>query len=253
LKKINQILQKWPPGTVITTNWLEKQGVYRQLVDNYKNSGWLEPIGPGAYKRKGDTVEWPGGLYALQTLQDIQVHVGGKTALELHGYGHYIRMGNNRLVVVWKTPDVRLPSWFVNYDWSARLEIRSATLFGDNVNELTKRKVENIELTVSSAEQSILEYLHDVPKHEGIDEANYIMEGLSSLRPSVLQKLLEGCKSVKVKRLFLYMAEHHNHAWFKRLDQSSIDLGSGKREIVKGGILDKKYKIVVPNLSREER
>jgi hypothetical protein len=49
------------------------------------------------------------------------------------------------------------------------------------------------------------------------------------------------------------MAEHHNHAWFKRLDQSSIDLGSGKREIVKGGILDKKYKIVVPNLSREER
>jgi hypothetical protein len=162
-------------------------------------------------------------------------------------------MGNTRQVILWKTPDVRLPSWFVNYDWSAQLEIRSATLFGDDVKELTQRKVYNIELTISSAEQSILEYLYDVPKYEGIDEANYIMEGLSSLRPSVLQKLLEVCKSIKVKRLFLYMAEHHNHAWFKRLDRSTIDLGSGKREIVKGGTLDKKYKIVVPDLSREER
>lgn len=92
-----------------------------------------------------------------------------------------------------------------------------------------------------------------MPKDESIDEANYLMEGLSSLRPSVLQTLLETCKSVKVKRLFLYMAEHHNHAWFKRLETSSMDLGSGKREIIKGGKLDKKYKIVVPELSRKDR
>lgn len=91
------------------------------------------------------------------------------------------------------------------------------------------------------------------PKQEGFDEANYIMEGLPSLRPTVLQTLLEACKSVKVKRLFLYMAEHHNYAWFKRLETSSMDLGSGKREIIKGGKLDKKYMIVVPELSREDQ
>jgi hypothetical protein len=46
-----------------------------------------------------------------------------------------------------------------------------------------------------------LEYLHDVPKCEGIDEAKYVMEGLTSLIPSVLQKLLESCKSIIMKLL----------------------------------------------------
>jgi hypothetical protein len=253
LNKINQILQKWPQSTVITTDWLRKQGISRQSVDSYKNSGWLEQISSGAYKRNGDSIEWQGGLYALQKLQNIAVNVGGRTALELQGYSHYIRKGDGRKVILWKAPKVRLPSWFLNYDWKVRLEVRSATLFDRKVNALSQTKVDNIEVEISSAERAILEHLYDVPKYEGIDEANYIMEGLTSLRPLVMQKLLEACKSVKVKRLFLYLAEHHNHAWFKRLNSSSIDLGSGKREIVKGGKLDKKYMIVVPELSREER
>ncbi|HYX07557.1 MAG TPA: AbiEi antitoxin N-terminal domain-containing protein, partial [Bacteroidales bacterium] len=87
MKKINQILQKWPQGTVITTSWLKSQGVSRQSVDNYKKSGWLERIGQGAYKRKGDEISWPGALYALQKLEKLPIHVGGKTALELQGYG----------------------------------------------------------------------------------------------------------------------------------------------------------------------
>jgi len=51
----------------------------------------------------------------------------------------------------------------------------------------------------------------------------------------------------------LYMADHHNHPWFKRLDLSSIPLGKGKREIIKGEKLDKTYNIVVPELSREDQ
>ncbi|NIS09389.1 MAG: hypothetical protein GWO07_11630, partial [Candidatus Dadabacteria bacterium] len=65
LKKINQILQNWPQGTVITTDWLKRQGVSRQSVNGYTNSGWFERIGRGAYKRKGDNISWAGGLYAL--------------------------------------------------------------------------------------------------------------------------------------------------------------------------------------------
>jgi len=252
LKNINQILQKCPQGTVITTDWLNKQSISRQSVNNYKKSGWLERIGQGAYKRKGDEVSWKGALYALQKLQGLSVHVGGRTAIELQGFGHYVKKSSNQ-VILWKIPEVRLPSWFQEYDWEANLEVRSATLFNREVDEFSQTKVENIELTISSAERAILEYLRDVPKDESIDEANYIMEGLSSLRPSVLQTLLEACNSVKAKRLFFYMAEHHNHAWFERLELSSIDLGSGKREIIKGGKLDKKYMIVVPELSREDQ
>ena len=72
------------------------------------------------------------------------------------------------------------------------------------------------------------------------------MEGLNNLRPNQVQKLLEDCSSIKVKRLFLYLAEKANHNWVKHLNTERIDLGSGKRSIVKNGVYDSKYKITVP-------
>lgn len=72
------------------------------------------------------------------------------------------------------------------------------------------------------------------------------MEGLNNLVPKHVQTLLENCQSVKVKRLFLYMAEKADHAWFKQLDVTKVDLGKGKRSIVKNGVLIAKYGITVP-------
>ena len=72
------------------------------------------------------------------------------------------------------------------------------------------------------------------------------MEGLNNLRPALVQSLLEACQSVKVKRLFLYLAEKSNHDWFTYLDLSKIDLGSGKRSIVKDGVYISRYQITVP-------
>ena len=45
------------------------------------------------------------------------------------------------------------------------------------------------------------------------------MEGLRNLSPRRLQALLSDCKSVKVKRLFFWFAERHNHAWLQKIDQ----------------------------------
>jgi len=72
------------------------------------------------------------------------------------------------------------------------------------------------------------------------------MEMLTGLRPDLLQKLLEECKSIKVNRLFLYMAEKAGHSWLDDLDLSKIDLGKGKRSIVKNGVLNSKYQITIP-------
>jgi hypothetical protein len=63
---------------------------------------------------------------------------------------------------------------------------------------------------------------------------------------SRLQKLLIDCKSVKVKRLFLFFADRHQHAWLKHLDKSAIDLGAGKRMLARGGKLDPHCMITVP-------
>jgi hypothetical protein len=82
--------------------------------------------------------------------------------------------------------------------------------------------------------------------NDDVDQAYQLMEGLSTLRPNVVQELLVSCRSAKVKRLFLWSAETVGHTWFERLDPSKVDLGKGKRELYKGGQLDPKYQITVP-------
>ena len=93
-------------------------------------------------------------------------------------------------------------------------------------------------LTLSAPERAVLELLDELPDHESFHQVDKLMEGLTNLSPRRLQKLLADCRSVKVKRLFFFFADRHQHAWLKRLDKSAIDLGKGKRMLVKGGKLD---------------
>ena len=80
------------------------------------------------------------------------------------------------------------------------------------------------------------------------DHANELMQGATSFAPRVVQTMLEQCSSVKCKRLFLLLAERHSHQWISPIDRSKIDLGVGNRMLVKGGMLDKKYRITVPKI-----
>jgi len=99
---------------------------------------------------------------------------------------------------------------------------------------------------MSSPERAVLELLDEVPQRETFHQADMLMEGLRNLSPRRLHKLLVDCRSVKVKRLFLWFAERHDHAWLKQLNRKDIDLGHGKRMLVRGGKLDPKFNITVP-------
>ena len=57
---------------------------------------------------------------------------------------------------------------------------------------------------------------------------------------------LAACRSIKVKRIFLFLANHFSYPWAKRLETANVDLGRGNRQIVKGGRLDKQFLITVP-------
>ena len=92
-----------------------------------------------------------------------------------------------------------------------------------------------------------MEVLYGVPQADSYEEARLLMEGLTTLRPRVVQGLLEKCASVKVKRLFMLLAENCKHAWVAKVDTAKIDFGKGKRMLVKGGRFDPKYQITVPN------
>mgnify|MGYP002279332661 CR=1 FL=1 len=93
----------------------------------------------------------------------------------------------------------------------------------------------------------MLEYLDNLPEGVSFDMPDKYMESAAVIRPELLMLLLQACKRVKTKRLFLWFAERYHHPWFVRLDISAIDLGRGKRVIVKGGKLDKHYLITVPD------
>ena len=84
------------------------------------------------------------------------------------------------------------------------------------------------------------------PTMRAFHHVDMMMEGLVNISPSRMQSLLELTKSIKVKRLFFFFASRHNHRWAVRLDKSKIDLGKGKRSLVKGGKLDPVHQITVP-------
>jgi hypothetical protein len=101
-------------------------------------------------------------------------------------------------------------------------------------------------IKMSSPERAAMEMLYYVPFEQSFDEAERIMEALLTLRPALVQKLLETCNSIKVKRIFMFMAEKFDLPWVEQLDLRKIDFGRGERTIVEGGRLDPKYKITVP-------
>lgn len=75
-----------------------------------------------------------------------------------------------------------------------------------------------------------------------------MIEGLTNLRPKVLQPLLTQVASVKAKRLLLCLGEHFQHPWMSQLDFNSIHLGKGNRVIAGGGQYHPSYQLATPAL-----
>jgi hypothetical protein len=98
----------------------------------------------------------------------------------------------------------------------------------------------------STVELALLELLAGVKTTADFSLADKFFESAVNLRPSLLNLLLHQCKQVKAKRLFLWFSDRHNHDWFSVLETSNLDIGSGKRMVVKGGTLNSKYQITVP-------
>ena len=246
--KINQLLKTWPAGTAAVSPWLKRHGVYQQLVHEYEKSSWLRRVGQGAFAKAGDKVEWTGGLYAIQEQLKLPIHVGGKTALQMQGYAHFLTMGKHTTVSLFGLPNVKLPRWFKQYRWGVKVRYTTTNLFAGEANQgLTKKDLGTYGIKVSTPERAIMEVLYGVPLVDSYEEARLLMEGLTTLRPRVVQSLLESCASVKVKRLFMLLAEDCKHAWVRKVDLSKVDFGKGKRALVKGGRFDPKYNITVPN------
>jgi hypothetical protein len=107
---INTLLQKWPKNTVAVYSWLKENGVSRYLAGYYRQSGWLDSFGVGAFIRRGDNVNEFGAVFTLQNYLKLPVHIGGLSALNLQGLSHYLREEFvTQIFNKYKSP---IPSWF---------------------------------------------------------------------------------------------------------------------------------------------
>lgn len=243
-RKLKKLLDSIQPGTVCLASWLEKQGISRDLQQYYRKSGWLESVGRGAFKRFGDSVGWYGALYGLQQQAELPLHVGGLTALVEQGYGHYLRLREDR-ILLFSPIGVSLPAWFKQYSWGLKVEnVRTNFLPKDLGLHAVDTKTSAV--TMASPERAILECLYLAPDKMDLMECFQLLEGLPNLRPALLQSLLVSCTSIKVKRLFLFLAEKCNHSWLSYLKLKEFDLGSGDRSITQKGHYVRKYRISVP-------
>ena len=271
--ELNDPLKLIPYGFVATRAWLFSQGVERYTLDNWVKQGRLLSLTPGVLARS-DTkkLTWQGVVCSLQHLMKLALVPGGLTALELQGMEHYLPLAAQNTVHLYG-PDA-LPKWvskvlpdtvFVYHN--TRRVFGGGGLRNDVYNTQTDVHTNadplhvfsrafawgfnEWPLTISTPERALFEMLLDVPEHMSLEHADKLMQGLATLSPRRLNKLMEHCTSVKVKRLFLWLAERHEFPWYKKLDLDHFNmksgaLGSGKRMLVKGGKLDQKYLITVP-------
>lgn len=243
-QKLKSLLARHQSGTVCLAPWLETLGISRDLQKRYRRSGWLDSVGAGAFKRAGDDVSWQGGLYALQAQAGLPLHAGAMTALGLQGLAHYFRLGEPK-IFLFSPPRTPLPAWFRRHDWQAQIRHVPTSMLPGNVG-LADHEERTFSIQVSAPERAMLECLYLAPAEADLMECFQVMEGLVNLRPKLVQQLLIACTSVKVKRLFLYLAEKASHQWLRLVDQSRLDLGSGSRSLAKGGTYVSTYQLVVP-------
>ena len=242
--KINRLLRTVPRGVVLLSPWLAERGYSLDLQKRYRRSYWFESIGAGAMVRTGDEVDYLGAVYALQKQQGLSVHPGGRTALSLLGKSHYLELSPKRAILFGHASE-RLPLWFKKYDWELDVYYRASSFLPPQLG-LTSVELKTFSVNVSGAARALMECLYLAPEKQPLLEVFELMEGLNNLRPAHVQTLLEQCRSVKVKRLFLYMSEKAEHDWFNLLDLEKIDLGKGKRSLLTNGVYVPKYQITVP-------
>ncbi len=235
---LQNILQM-PEGSPLFYEYLHKQGYSAQLLYKYVQNGWLERVAGGVYKKKGKDIDPLMIIKAVQEQLGRPFFIGAQSALRLQGKAQTLTFQNSYLVFV--PSHCRLTTWLKGLEFFRFIK---ANLFEDNSPGLTVFEESGPKISVP--ERAFLEMAALVPRHAEYSEFFASMELAPNLRPKLLQTLLEGCRSVKAKRIFLHVAQAQNHRWFSKLDLKRVALGSGPRQIVKDGVFSKKYQIYLP-------
>ena len=251
--KINWLLNNVASGEIVVQSWLSSHGVTPQLTRKYCQSQWLVKLSAGVYYRSGRKPEWQNAVYCLKNQSHLMIHLAGLTSLELQGKSHYLQLETESIWLNVQGKTI-LPKWFKTFRELVVSEkpaphwqiIKTSKLNAIDDNELTIVDIEGVQLKASSQELAAYEVLEAVPSILSFEHAAELFQGLVNLSPRKVESLLRRSDSIQTNRLFLFLGHFYKHPWVKRLNESVINLGAGKRQIVIDGKLEKKYQITVP-------
>ncbi len=243
-----------PAGMLASRPWLLSKGLSKDRLDNYVKSGRLRKLARGVYCHPYAVPNWQNVAASFSQTMGLPAYAGGLTALEHFGLSQYLNLGDERTVEVY-SPCVE-PSWLadvaqhlqgVRFRWHKTQRIWETSSIDLSIGVFSQAWSANDGAqSIAMPERAFIELLYDVPNAVNFEHADEIMQGLVTLSPRKLNSLLSFCKSIKAKRLFFWFANRYAYSWQDKLDSTQFDFGKGKRVIQKGGRLDSRYLITVP-------
>ncbi len=245
-KSIKDLLfLNWKDEAVHTHFWFKSHGISHPSIQQCLKNKLIKKLGGGAYIKAKDKLNWQAGIFTAQKELQFPLHVAGQTALDLQGSGHFAKMGKKPLLYIIKKEKARTPIWLTRNNWGVEFHFKTSSLFSSDLG-LIKYSRSKFHFILSSKERAIMEMINDLNLKDSFETLERYFEGLLGLRDTLVQKLLENCSSIKVKRVFLYMTNRLELPIRKHLNIRRIYLGKGKRMICQKGRLDKTYNITVP-------
>jgi len=273
INMLNFIKEAIPDGLLVDSAWLSDQGYYGSLRQVYVEHGHLERPARRVYRRPGGSLRWEHVVVSLQRLMQVEIFVGGRTALERFGHLKRIRSDAPK-----EKPQIHLygPQSPASWIYTLQLPIefkfhKSSRIFrsdgvarGKNIiscghDSLVLGDVTEFSdilaspweegqwpLVISSPERAILEFLNEVPKYENFKTADSVMKKFTDINVTTMRKMLITSKNVKVNRLFLFFSRRHAHDWMNSIPLTDIEIGRGNRVLMRGGRFDRDHKITIP-------
>jgi hypothetical protein len=119
--------------------WLAAEGYSTSLRSQYVAAGWLEQPARRVYRRPRGALSWQQVVVSLQALLGHHLAVGGRTALELLGYAHYLSAGPSDIHLYGPAPP---PTWLETLPLKERfIYHNSKPMFGDDLAALSLPKL----------------------------------------------------------------------------------------------------------------
>ncbi len=221
--KLKRLFTTVPAGEPLSSRRLAALGISADLAVAYERSGWLQRLARGVYCRAGDTPELGGCLLVLrESLAGL--HVGGRTALEWHGLVAAPAKPGPLTLYGWNIG--QLPAWFTSRfpaSYRRKRLLREPADWPLQVAALPGRLAV---AAVSSPERALLELFSEVGVGVPLDEARRVAAVAGALRGTVLQELLQQCRSVKTVRLCVTAGQEFAHPWYADLVRATLPRGS---------------------------